>query len=426
MTERSEPRMLSARQAAARLGVKVETIYAYVSRGLLARAPSPDGRGSRFDARAIERLARKRRGAPATGGLSVVLGTGITLTENARLCYRGIDVRELACAASYEAVAEWLWLGETEPAIAPRVGNGGPWEADAGVLGGLARVAGTLPEGCAGADRLRAAAMVVGPHDALRFDLTPRGVASTGRRLIAALVESLPAADERSCAWVLQESPPRDRSIAERLWPRLSRLPATPVRVRLLNSALVLGADHGIAASTLAARVAASVRADPCAIVAAGLATLAGPLHGAASAPVHRLLEAVGEPSRAVSVIGDFLRRERRAPGFGHTVYTDWDPRARILLDLLRASDLSPERLAVVEQVLAILLPRTPVHPNVDFALGALTWIAGMRDTDGETLFGVARAAGWIAHALEEYEEMPLRFRPRAHYVGPAPSEATR
>jgi citrate synthase len=77
----------------------------------------------------------------------------------------------------------------------------------------------------------------------------------------------------------------------------------------------------------------------------------------------------------------------------------------------------------VVERVLEILEERAPVRPNVDFSLGALTWAAGMDERAGETLFGIARSAGWIAHALEEYQEPPIRFRPRAHYIGPAPIE---
>ena len=101
---------LSAQQAAARLGIKVETLYAYVSRGVIERRPGRDGRKSLFDAREVERLARGRRGGPRTGGLSVVLGTGLTSIENERVCYRGLDAGLLSTGAPFERVAEWLWL----------------------------------------------------------------------------------------------------------------------------------------------------------------------------------------------------------------------------------------------------------------------------------------------------------------------------
>jgi citrate synthase len=166
------------------------------------------------------------------------------------------------------------------------------------------------------------------------------------------------------------------------------------------------------------------VRADPYTVVSSGLGTLSGPLHGAASTSVHQLFARVARPERAVAVVGDFLRREKVIPGFGHLIYKGWDPRARALLELLRTAAIDDARFEVVERVLALLEGRVPVFPNVDFALAALTWCAAMDEGAGEAIFGIARSSGWLAHALEEYGEQPLRFRPRAQYVGPAPSSA--
>ncbi len=78
-------------------------------------------------------------------------------------------------------------------------------------------------------------------------------------------------------------------------------------------------------------------------------------------------------------------------------------------------------RMEVIERMLELLLDRVPVFPNIDFAIGASTYLAGMEESAGETVFGISRTAGWVAHALEEYQERPVRFRPRAHYVGSAP-----
>jgi len=414
---------LTARQAAARLGVKIETIYAYVSRGLLERVPGADGRSSRFDARAVERLAtRGRGGGTRTGGLGVVLGSAITLHEQDRLCYRGLDVAELARSTPYEAVAEWLWLGEVPPAWPTDRGAWRPWVASAESLAVARSALRALPTATPQADMLRIVSTLAGPTDPLRFDLAPRSVADSARRLIAALVDPRPSrSSEPPLPLSIGDSPALDDAIATRLWQRLTPEPASEAKIQLLNGLLVLVADHGLAASTLAARIAASVRADPYSVVSAGLGTLSGPLHGAASAPVHALLAEVGQPDRAVAVLGDFLRRQRIIPGFGHVIYEGWDPRARVMHELLVGADLDPERIEVVLRVLEILLDRVEVRPNIDFVLGALTWSAGMAEGAGETVFGVARAAGWIAHALEEYEEPPLRFRARAHYSGRAP-----
>jgi citrate synthase len=420
------PAALTAQQAAARLGVKVETLYAYVSRGLLERLPGPDRRSSRFDGREIERLARRGRRGSSPGSLSLLIGSGLTLIEQERLSFRGLDATVLARHAPFEAVAEWLWLAEQPPADAAPPHGWQPWTAGDDALAAARSTQPLLPDGTAAADRLRTIAALTAPLDPLRFDLSPAAVAAAGRRLIATMVDGLPArcADAPVALRLADDAPPIPDTIAARLWPKLTEGTATPAAVAALNGALVLVSDHGLAASTLAARIAASVRADPYTVVSSGLGTLSGPLHGAASTSVHQLFARVARPERAVAVVGDFLRREKVIPGFGHLIYKGWDPRARALLELLRTAAIDDARFEVVERVLALLEGRVPVFPNVDFALAALTWCAAMDEGAGEAIFGIARSSGWLAHALEEYGEQPLRFRPRAQYVGPAPSSA--
>ena len=232
-----------------------------------------------------------------------------------------------------------------------------------------------------------------------------------GRRIITAMVAALP---------LLGTEPVRvgPFPLAGRLWPRLSRYRATPRLVATLNAALVLLADHELAASTFAARVAASVRADPYSVVSTGLGCIAGTLHGAASQPVVDLFAEVGTPDRAARVVGERLRRGERIPGLGHKVYRTRDPRAGVLLDLLRHQAVPRERWAVVERVLNVVEDQLAVVVNIDFALGALAWVTEMDGDAAEAVFSIARTAGWLAHAIEEYAEEPLRFRPRAVYIG--------
>ena len=167
-------------------------------------------------------------------------------------------------------------------------------------------------------------------------------------------------------------------TVAPRLWARLSARRPAPRLLGALSAALVLVADHELAASTLAARVAASVRADPYAVVATGLGAVGGALHGGASLGAETLLSAATAPAGVPRVIRDVLRRGERVPGFGHFVYRAGDPRAVLLLDLVRAAAPRDGRLAVAEAVLAEVAGKGLPGPNIDFALAVLTQVAGM------------------------------------------------
>ncbi|HEX7164578.1 MAG TPA: citrate/2-methylcitrate synthase, partial [Trebonia sp.] len=189
--------------------------------------------------------------------------------------------------------------------------------------------------------------------------------------------------------------------------------------LRALSAALVLLADHELAASTLAARTAASARADPYAVVSAGLGAVSGAWHGGASLGVETLLAAAGDPASVPRAVGDVLRRGERIPGFGHSVYRGADPRGRVLSDLVRRAVPNAREVAVADAIIAEVRHRALPEPNIDFALGTFTSAAGMSRGAGEAIFAVARTAGWIAHALEAYEAGTL-LRPRASYTGPA------
>ncbi|RFU43339.1 hypothetical protein DZF91_01715 [Actinomadura logoneensis] len=230
----------------------------------------------------------------------------------------------------------------------------------------------------------------------------------------------LGASDDREeeTAPVSAGIPSAQASIAGRLWRALCPDEPTPSLLRAFEAAMVLLADHELAASTLAARVAASVRADPYAVVMSGLGVVSGPLHGGASYAAERLFAEVGAPGQAARVIGDRLRAGERIPGFGHSVYKSGDGRATVLLGLIREAAPGHPRLAVADAVLAEAERRRLPAPNIDFALALLGGVAGLVPGAGEAVFAVARVAGWLAHALEEYRGgSPLR--PRAVYVGP-------
>jgi citrate synthase len=240
-------------------------------------------------------------------------------------------------------------------------------------------------------------------------------VTAAGRALIAGLVDCLPVPG----APPLAPRAPGAGAIAARLWNGLSTLDPEPGLVGVLDAALVLLADHELAASTVAARVAASVRADPYAVVSAGLATVSGTLHGGASLGIEALLDEIDRPEQAAAVVGARLRRGERLRGFGHRLYPDGDPRAAYLLTRLRATAAGSRRMAVVDALLEATTRRGLPEPNVDLALAALAHVTSMTRGAAEAVFAIARAAGWIAHAIEEYDRN-TPIRPRAVYTGPS------
>ena len=173
-------------------------------------------------------------------------------------------------------------------------------------------------------------------------------------------------------------------------------------------------ADHELATSTVAVRVAASTRADLYDALLAGLATLAGPLHGAASQGAYELL-VQAERFGASRALNDVLGRHESLPGFGHKVYKEGDPRFDRLWELAQPL-LSPDRCALVLEILERAAADGVPFPNCDLALAALSWGTGMPADAGRTIFTIARIAGWTAHYQEELRERPLRFRARAVY----------
>ncbi|MFE6665051.1 citrate/2-methylcitrate synthase [Streptomyces sp. NPDC057697] len=414
--EADVPRRLSTREAAQRLGVKPETVYAYVSRGQLSSNRAPGGRGSTFDAAEIEALARRtgRRtpAAPTPGDL--VFRTGITLIEDDHCYFRGVDATKLARRYTYEEVAEWLWTGTLRAGVR--------FAAPAETLAAARRAVDALPAHSGSTDRLRVAVVAAATADPLRFDLAREAVLAAARSLVPTLVGALPVvADGPSAAEGAPEA--SDAGLARQLWPKLTARPADEPSVAALDTALALLIDHDLAASTLAARVAASARAHPYAVVSAGLGVLEGPLHGAASGLAHRMLTEVLERGSAAPVVADHLRTGRRVPGLGHRLYTSEDPRARTLFALLARMPRAAGALAAARDVVTTTARHAPLHANVDLALAVLSVSCGMRPEAGETVFAVSRTAGWIAHALEEYGERPLRMRPSGQYGGPRPPQ---
>jgi citrate synthase len=403
-----DERYLSAGRAAEELGVSVATLYAYVSRGMVrSEAVGGRKRNRRYRAEDVRRLKerKERRRDPdgvVEGALSwgtPVMESGITLIEDGRVYYRGREVGGLASHKSIEQVAALLWTGDETLAEDLFVFGDKPPSERTGAV--LRTVAGMTP-----VEVFQILLPLAAAEDPAAYDLRPEAVARTGARMLGLMVAAASGGNGQGLAEALRQG-----------W-----APEEAGAGALLDAALVYCADHELPVSTFAARCVASSGASPYAVVLAGLAALGGVKHGGEVELVEAFLREVETAGDTRAVISGRLRRGERIPGFGHSLYPEGDPRGVGLLHLTtEACPTSPavqRSGAVAEEVLRLMDSR----PNIDFALATLARTLSLPAGAAVALFGLGRTVGWIAHAIEQYENDTL-IRPRARYTGNHPPQ---
>lgn len=400
-------RWVDAKAAARQLGIAVRSLYAYVSRGQVRSVPGERGRPRLYAVDDLERLrvrrdARSGHGAVAAGALrwgEPVLDSAITAITPRGPAYRGKLAVELAASGTpFENVAELLWAGYLPER---RV----VWPRAAIPHAQLARLVGGEPHPL---DVMPLLIQITQLGDRERGDLRPDALIACGRRLIPLLAAALApgfyaAAVTRALgAASVAEIAARAIGVPDELAP-------------VLDTVLVLLADHELNPSSFTARIAASTHAGPYACVAAALATSSGEKHGAASEPVAQFAAEVGTPEAARAAVRALRKRGEVPPGFGHPLYPDGDPRA---VPLLEAAARLPNAKQA-RTLFAIVEATSDAAPNCDVGLAALTCALGVSPQIGSGLFAVSRAAGWLAHAIEQ-RAAGHSLRPRARYTGPA------
>lgn len=335
--------------------------------------------------------------------------------QNGRLIIRGWPVEMLAASMAFEDAAHLLWQGFFEDlpnvrALGARIGA-----AREEVFALVA----DLPGGLDVISFLRAGWALLPDDEGLEAAIR---LAAAGPVLTAAAV--------RRGRGEAPVAPDRKASQSADFLQMLTGSPAGQAEARALDAYLVTVCDHGLNASTFAARVVASTRAGLVSAAVAGVSALKGPLHGGAPGPVLDMIDAIGAPANAERWIEGALGRGDRLMGFGHRVYRVRDPRADALKAAVARLPGTTGRIAFAEHIERAILGRLAVkHPhrrletNVEFYTALLLEALGLPREAFTAVFACGRVLGWTAHAREQIGEGRL-VRPRSVYRGPMPEAA--
>jgi citrate synthase len=408
---------LSAQEAMRILDIRLQTLYAYVSRGWVRSLTQP-GRKDRLYVRAdIEKMkarsmARSGHGAVAASAMhwgEPIIPTSITEITPEGPRYRGRLATQLAASgASFEAVAELLWTGAwTDEAVRwPRF---------------------------APAERLRAFAASLAPpasNDQLMelfaLFIMQLGISSGSAASVPVRGDTPEAAREiiqtmTACFGYISSRrafhPMRKgQSIAEGLLDALA-LEASAENRAGLDAALVVLADHELSPSAFAARIAASSGAAMHSCIASAACTNSGVYIGRLYNQVEDFLARAGSRSILFRRAQQLQQRGLAVPGFGHPLYPQGDPRALLLLELAKRRAIRSKRLDAVFGLVAEAQDKLGLHPRQELALVILGTAMGLPKNSAGALFTLARTAGWVAHVREQRLSGSL-LRPRAKFVG--------
>ncbi len=339
--------------------------------------------------------------------------TGLGYVDGAagRLTYRGYRIGDLVDHGSYAAVANLLWSGDWDPAhhlpTTP-------------VPDAVMTALRSLPTSAKPMDALRTAVSVWGATQTLEWPPT-----ADQARALTSFSPSALAAFARLRQGLKPVDPDPELNLVPGFLYQLTGERPDAGTARALDAYFVVGAEHGLNASTFAARVITSTRSDIASAVCGAIGAMKGPLHGGAPSEVVEQLHKVGTPEHAEAWVRDALDRGERLMGFGHRVYRAYDPRAAALRRVVESMDHKPDWLAlaikvedVALRVLAERHPERPLKTNVEYYAAAVLQGVGLTPDLFPATFALARHAGWTAHIIEQAADNRL-IRPDAIYTGP-------
>ena len=349
--------------------------------------------------------------------------------EAGRLTYRGYSIEDLTGdEGTFEEIVALLYDGEL-PDKARMEEMQVLFERERRLTDEQIELARMAAVGTHPMFALQSAVATLGPPDN-DFERKVDTVVERGQSLIAKVGHLVgviaQAAEGRS-----YEGPREGESHARMLVRMVTGKEPSELEVRVMDALLILQADHSAGnASTFTARVVASTKSEPEAVVSAAIGALSGPAHGGADEGSLRLFQKIGDPIKAEQEISRLLDDKFKIPGFGHRVYHVKDPRSKVIQRLAdeviedgtQAADHYQIALTV-EKVATDRLGDRGLFPNVDLFSGCVFEAIGIPIDFFTPLFAASRTAGWMVNMQEQWESGNRIFRPRQIYVGAAPRD---
>jgi citrate synthase len=339
--------------------------------------------------------------------------------EQGILIYQGYDIHDLAANSTFEEVVYLLW-NERLPTQDELDAFSAEIRAHYRIPAQIVEMMKAFPKDADPMDVLRTTVSALAFFDKESSHKTDRESAVKASIKLTAQFPALVAAWERIRQGQDVVEPLTDQNIAYNFMYQLKGETPDAEEVRMMDVCLILHADHELNASTFATRVASGTLADVYGAVVAGIATLAGPLHGGANTAVMKMLIEIGEVENVDTWLENALASKRKIMGIGHAVYKTEDPRAT---NLRRFSKRMAEKTGITkwyemsEKIEKAMLEQKGMYPNVDFYSASAYYLMGIPTDQYTPIFAVSRISGWTGHILEQYANNKL-IRPRAEYVG--------
>lgn len=368
--------------------------------------------------------------APTSRGLENVVATSTKLSAidgtAGRLSYVGYDIHNLAERASFEEVFYLLWF-DNLPNAAQLRDFKAQLAADRALIGAEADIPRHIPRSGHGMDALRSMVSMLGQLDDHAADIDdPKNVDRIGIR-IAAKMPTLIAAWARIREGKEPIAPAADLDHAADFLYMLHGKRPSPAAAQACGTYLMVLAEHGLNASTFAARIAIGAQADVYCAVVAAISTLKGLLHGGANQKAMETFLEIGHPENARAYIDQLVANHGRLMGVGHRIYRVEDPRVRHLRKQvgILAVETKSHWQEVADEVGRVIhehphFVQRQLNPNVEFYSAPLLYELGLPLDLFTTAFAISRIAGWTAHIREQLADNRL-IRPKAEYIGPEP-----
>jgi citrate synthase len=359
----------------------------------------------------------------ATKGLEGIVAaqTGISYIDglNGRLFYRGIDINELAEKSTFEETTALLWYGDL-PTQRQLNSFRRKMSDNRLVPNEIIALLLLLPKKTTAMGVLRTAVSALASFDPETGDNSLEANVHKSIRLTAAM-PTIVAAWERIRNGLWPVTPSANLDHAANFLYMLTGKEPEPEAARVLDQCLILHADHGLNASTFAARITASTLSNLHSSITSAIGTLKGPLHGGANEQVMRMLLEIGNGDRVEQYMRGAFAAKKKIMGFGHRVYKADDPRALWLQRLAaHLAETSGNRrwYDMSERIRSIVQSEKPLPVNVDFYSASVYYTLGIPIDLFTPIFAISRVAGWTAHVYEQYSDNRL-IRPESEYIGP-------